>query len=182
MYINFTVGTPTKESFCDDRWPSFGWAMHEACGSVMKSDLQFAVKQQGWREKHLYRGSAVWHMGLPLWPDFIAGGVWTGFCQFVQSVIHVIIRHDAAVDTSDYTWMMDITITFSKLYWLRRGRCSIIHTFLNEWHGISDWLGTSWPQSYEIVQIRLISFISTLKAQSQFPKFCPLATEDSYKG
>lgn len=74
----------------------------------------------------------------------------------------------------DYTWMMDLTIAFSKLHWLRRGRCSISHTFLNKWHGISDWLGTSWPQSYEIVQIRLISFISTFKAQSQFQCFAPL--------
>lgn len=112
-------------------------------------------------------------MGLPSWSDFIAWGLWTSFCQFVQSVIHVIIRHDAAVDTSDYTWMMDLTIKFSKLHWLRRGRCSIIHTFLNKWHGISDWLGTSWPQSYEIVQIRLISFISTFKAQPLFQCFAP---------
>lgn len=79
------------------------------------SDFPFAATQRGGREAYvktsLLCGTCPCHCGLISLPGDV-GPVSVNL--FGQSFI--IMRHDAAADTSDHTGMMDLTITLSKLH------------------------------------------------------------------
>lgn len=84
----------------------------------------------------------------------------------------IIMRHDAAVDTTDHTWMMDLTIMLSKLHWLNRGRCSIIplQVTLNATDA-ADCITerTLWPQCYQTDQLYGNIFLIHLKSTQASP-------------